>query len=222
MNRSVITTLRDFVPITALTREQALRIAELQATRFRILTDQRRPLLPTAAIADLRRIQVERMSPLPVSGATAWSEGRWLILLRASEPEGRQRFSLAHELKHILDHRFIDVLYEGIPEAQRHDFIEQVCDYFAGCLLVPRVMVRHLWSRGITDVGVLAAHFGVSQPAMQTRLAQIGLARPQPRCGVNNADWALHLFKSAGSSSASYKRSLHPAWCEPIAAGVPT
>jgi Zn-dependent peptidase ImmA (M78 family) len=221
MNRSVIASLRDFVPIKPLTREQALRIAELQATRFRTLTDQRRPLLPTEAIAELPRLQVEHMSPLPVSGATAWSDGRWLILLRGSEPQGRQRFSLSHEFKHILDHRFIDVLYEGIPETVRHDFIEQVCDYFAGCLLVPRVTLQQLWKSGVTDVGELATRFGVSQPAMQTRLAQTGLSRPHIRCGVNNADWALHLAKSAGSSSASYHRSLHPAWNESLLAGAP-
>jgi Zn-dependent peptidase ImmA (M78 family) len=222
MNRSVIASLRDFVPIKPLTREQALRVAELQATRFRVLTDQRRPLLPTEAIAELPRLQVERMSPLPVSGATAWSEGRWLILLRGSEPQGRQRFSLAHEFKHILDHRFIDVLYEGIPETVRHDFVEQVCDYFAGCLLVPRLVLRQQWAQGVTDVGELAARFGVSQPAMQTRMAQIGLSRPQARCSVQNPDWALRFIKSAGSSSASYMRSLHPAWREPVAAGEPT
>jgi Zn-dependent peptidase ImmA (M78 family) len=221
MSRSVITALRDFVPINPLTREQALRIAELQATRFRVLTDQRRPLLPTEAIAELPRLQVEHMSPLPVSGATAWSEGRWLILLRGSEPQGRQRFSLAHEFKHILDHRFIDVLYEGIPEPVRHNFIEQVCDYFAGCLLVPRVLLHQLWVQGVTDVGELGARFGVTQPAMQTRLAQVGLSRPQVRCGVHNAAWALHFTKSAGSSSASYNRSLHPEWNEHLLQGVP-
>jgi Zn-dependent peptidase ImmA (M78 family) len=221
MNRSVIASLRDFVPITALSRERALRIAELQATRFRALIDHREPLLPTEAIAELPRLQVERISPLPVSGATAWSEGRWMVLLRGSEPATRQRFSLAHEFKHILDHRFIDVLYEGIPESQRHDFIEQVCDYFAGCLLVPRITLRRSWADGVRDVGELAARFGVSQPAIQTRLAQVGLTGPSPRCGVDNADWALRFIKSAGSSSASYHRSLHPAWVEPAIEGAP-
>jgi predicted transcriptional regulator len=221
MKPSVITKLRDFIPITALTREKALRLAEMQATRFRVLTDNRQPLLPTDAIAELPRIQVERMSPLPVSGATAWSNGRWVVLLRGSEPTARQRFSLAHEFKHILDHRFIDVLYERIPEDQRHAFVEQVCDYFAGCLLMPRPLLRKLWKSGVHDVGQLAAEFGVSQPAIQTRLAQIGLTTPQTRCGVDNADWALPLIRSAGSSSASYNRSAHPLWVDALAEGVP-
>ena len=197
---TVVTKLRDFVPITPLSRERALRIAEMQATRFRVLTGHLGPYLPTSAIGELPYLQVEHISPLPVSGATEWSNGRWLILIRGSEPEGRQRFSLAHEFKHILDHRFIDVLYERIPKEHRHDFVEQVCDYFAGCLLVPRPMLRKLWKQGVTDVGQLAAEFGVSQPAIQTRLAQIGLGQPSARCGVGNGSWTLPFAKSADSS----------------------
>jgi hypothetical protein len=209
---TVVTKLRDFVPIAPLSRERALRIAEMQATRFRVLTGHCEPHLPTAAIAELPYLQVEHISPLPVSGATEWSNGRWLILIRGSEPEGRQRFSLAHEFKHILDHRFITVLYERIPADQRHDFVEQVCDFFAGCLLVPRPQLRKLWRQGMTDVGQLAAEFGVSQPAIQTRLAQIGLGQRSMRCGVGNDRWTLPSSKSADSSSASYHRRLHPSW----------
>ena len=40
------------------------------------------------------------------SAATQWSHGRWLILLNGAVSRGRQRWSLAHELKHILDHPF--------------------------------------------------------------------------------------------------------------------
>jgi hypothetical protein len=217
----VIASLRDFVPIKPLSREQALRIAELQATRFRVLTRQQGSLLPTEAIADLPRLHVTTLHPLPVSGATAWSDGRWMILLRASESEARQRFTLAHELKHILDHRFAKVLYQGIPAECRHDFIEQICDYFAGCLLVPRTLLRQFSSQGVTQAAELAARFGVSQPAIRTRLAQIGVSRPQTRCGVNNADWTLRYRRSAGSSSASYQRSLHRHWSEPVPLGVP-
>ena len=209
---TVVTRLRDFVPIAPLTRERALRIAEMQATRFRVLTGHCNPYLPSSAIEELPYIQVERISPLPVSGATEWSNGRWLILLRGTEPEGRQRFSLAHEFKHILDHRFIAVLFERIPSEQRRDFIEQVCDYFAGCLLVPRPMLRKFWKEGMTDVGQLAAEFGVSQPAIHTRLAQIGLGQRTMRCGVGNGRWTLPSTTSADSSSASYHRALHQAF----------
>src|SRR5262245_66697305 len=132
MNRGVITTLRDFVPIRPLTRHEAMRIAELQAQRFHELLGHDAPPLAEDSIAQLPRLQVERLSPLPVSGASHWAQGRWLIVLNGSEPSVRQRFSLAHEFKHILDHRFIDVPYQGVPIDQRAQWVEQRCDHLAG------------------------------------------------------------------------------------------
>lgn len=178
MTRSTLALLRDFVPIRPLTREEAMRIAELQAARMRELLGLDDDALPTSAIADLPRIQVEYVNALPVSGATHWANGRWLILINSSEPETRQRFSLAHEFKHILDHRFIDVLYQHIPEQDRSAYIEYICNYFAGCLLMPRRALKRVWGEGIQRPRRLAAHFDVSEAAVTVRLNQTGLARP--------------------------------------------
>lgn len=193
MSRGVLATLRDFVPIRPLTRTEAFRIAEMQATRFLALVGTNHAPVPETAIATLPKMDVQRHSPLPVSGATQWSNGRWLILLNGNEPTVRQRFSLAHEFKHIIDHRFIDILYSRIPERDRTDFIEQLCDYFAGCLLVPRSWLKHAWGNGIQRPADLAAHFGVSQQAVQVRLAQTGLIGPTRRCSRVSPTWSLPL-----------------------------
>ncbi len=206
MSRRVIATLRDFVPIRPLTRIEALRIAELQAVRFHELLELEDGVAPDAAFADLPRLQVEKISPLPVSGAAQWSNGRWLILLNASEPVVRQRFSLAHEFKHILDHRFIDVLYERVPNVDRGPFIEQVCDYFAGSVLVPRRWLKRTWSNGIQHPRELARRFGVSQAAITVRLNQTGIGRRPARCSRTSPDWALPTDPVAGSSGR-YHRS---------------
>ncbi len=76
------------------------------------------------------------MRGLPASGASQWASQRWLVLLNASEPRERQRFSLAHEFKHIIDHRFADLIYAKFPDLDRARIIEQLCDYFAACLLM--------------------------------------------------------------------------------------
>lgn len=206
MRRGVVARVRDLVPIRPLTRLEAMRVAELQAARFRELLELDDPCLPEEAIAGLPRVQVERMSPFPVSGATNWSHGRWLIVLNAAESATRTRFSLAHELKHILDHRFIDTIYEGTPQAERGRWIEQVCDYFAACLLMPRPMVKRLYYSGIQRLPELAARFQVSQQAMQVRLNQIGLVDPPARCGGLPRAWALRAARAAGSS-VRYHRS---------------
>lgn len=200
MSRSVIGSLRDFVPIRPLTRAEALRIAELQATRFLTLSGVTEPPVPERIIADLPRVQIERVRLLPVSGATEWTKGRWLVVLRASEPVTRQRFSLAHEFKHILDDRFVDVLYRGIPEAERGRFVEQVCDFFAGCLLMPRPWLKRAWaSLRIQRLPDLAEHFGVSEQAMEVRLSQIGLCTPRARCSRVETARSLIPTPAAGT-----------------------
>jgi Zn-dependent peptidase ImmA (M78 family) len=139
------------------------------------------PPVPQRVITDLSRIEVRRISPFPTSGAAHWVSGRWVIVLNAAEPVSRQRFSLAHEFKHILDHHFVRQLYGAIDPLDRGDWGEQVCDYFAGCLLMPRPWLKRAWAAE-QNLGQLARSFHVSQAAMSTRLSQVGL-RVQPRCG---------------------------------------
>lgn len=209
MSLGVVTQLRDIVPMRPLTRTEAYRIAELQAIRFheRVSTDS--PRLHERAITELPRLHVQRFSPLPVSGATEWSHGRWLVLLNGAEPLVRQRFSLAHEFKHIIDHRFIDVLYQRIPAAERAKFIESVCDYFAGCLLVPKIWLRRAWTEGIQRPHDLAAHFGVSEMAIQVRLTQTGLTEPHERCNRLNPNWTLPATRGPGTRRG-YRRTPTP------------
>lgn len=183
MNRGVIASLRDLVPIRPLRRLEAMSIAERQAHRFLALVGVDGPPVPEWAVADLPRVEVRRASPFPVSGATEWSSGRWLIVLNGGEPLGRQRFSLMHEFKHAIDHRFVDVIYRGIPQDEQAAWIEQLCDFFASCVLMPRPWVKRVYTSGTQRLVPLATRFGVSQTAMRVRLSQIGLVDPAPRCG---------------------------------------
>ena len=50
-----------------------------------------------------------------------------------------------------------------------------MCDYFAGCLLVPKTLLRSLWADGTRDTKTLARTFAVSPAAMRVRLRQTGL-----------------------------------------------
>jgi Zn-dependent peptidase ImmA (M78 family) len=179
---TTIATLRDCMPIRALTFAESLRLAELQASKFLALAGITDGTVPETAITALPRVQVERMSPAPVSGATQWSHGRWLIILNGSESRGRQRFSLAHEFKHVLDNPFIDTLYPAQGDMSSGERAEQVCDYFAGCLLMPRLWVKRAWTGGQQSPRSLARQFDVSAAAMSVRLRQIGLVHNDARC----------------------------------------
>lgn len=209
MTMGVVSVARDLVPIRPLRRTEALRVAELQATRFLAASGISEPPVSERIITELPRVQVERLKVFPHSAATHWASGRWLIVLKGSEARVRQRFSLAHELKHIIDHRFVDIIYNGVPDHDRHAWIEQVCDYFAGCLLMPRPWVKKAYYGGLQQLPKLAARFDVSQLAMQVRLDQIGLIEPRARCDRAPTRKALREVESAGSS-ALYHRQPKP------------
>ncbi len=180
--------LRGLVPPRRLTYREAERIAELQANRLRELLGLDQAELPDSAITDLPRLRVTRRSGLPVSGLTHWHNGRWLIALNASEPETRQRFSLCHELKHVLDHTTQQWTCWDEPWRSGAIKAERLADYFAGCLLMPKRHVKRLFGMQ-PDGTALADAFGVSLPAMTVRLSQLGLIDPVSRCQRTDARW---------------------------------
>jgi hypothetical protein len=176
-----ITVLRDLVPLRSLSLVEALAVAERQAAAFHKLLALNAPPFPDSAIAELPRITVERVRPLPLAAASQALPGRWAILINAADAPTRQRFSLAHEFKHVLDDPFIQIpLYPAIGGMTMTQRAEQVCNFFAGCLLIPRAWLRRVWAMGLQDVRMLAAVFEVSVTAMKVRLEQVGLTRPDP------------------------------------------
>ncbi len=179
---TLLADLRSVVPVRPLNRGEAMRVAELQAAKLLQAFALEEPPMAEEAIAGMPRIQVDRMSPIPVSGSAHWAKGRWVVILNGAEPLVRQRFSLAHELKHILDAPFDSILYPDSGGVSSHDRAEQVADYFAACLLMPKIWMRRAWTSGVQKLPTLARRFGVSQSAMQVRLLQMGLIDPPARC----------------------------------------
>jgi len=162
------------MPRRPLSTAEALKYAEAQASQLLIMSGVTEPPISEDIIAELPHILVERVAPARMQAAATWSHGRWLVLINGAMSRGRQRFSLVHEFKHILDHPLVGVLYRGHDDC----VAEQTCDYFAACLLMPRRWLRQAWSDGVRDVHVLARRFGVSPLAVKIRLLQIGLIRP--------------------------------------------
>jgi predicted transcriptional regulator len=178
----VIAAVRALMPHRALENHEARFIAERQARRLTQLLDLNGPIIDLGPIISLPRLDVRIRAGLPVSGFSEWSRSRWVIALNEDDHPTRQRFTLAHELKHVLDNPFIEVLYpdrNGRPSGRR---AEAICDYFAACLLMPRPAVKALWGVGYQRVDDLAGHFGVSRAAMGLRLHQIGLTSTRGRC----------------------------------------
>lgn len=177
---NVIRALRELIPARALTLNEAYVLAEKQASKLLQLLNIERVPVDVALIAQLPKIEV-RVQPrhrMPnLAGFSQWSNGRWLVVINQDNVEGRRRFTLAHELKHILDHTTGNVAYAtlgGGDKKKRERLIEQICDYFAACVLMPSTVVKKAWCSGIQDIQTLALHFKVSAAAMKVRLTYLG------------------------------------------------
>lgn len=120
------------------------------------------------------------------------------ILVNSAHHANRQRFTIAHELGHLVlhdtsqDRLFIDAqlrVYQraGEPSASAYTDPnslttpqeEREANFFAAALLMPATLVRHaafkatVWDEH--DVASLAQSFGVSEQAMSIRLQRLGI-----------------------------------------------
>jgi Zn-dependent peptidase ImmA (M78 family) len=181
----VLASLRVLTPKRQLQHWEALRIAELQADHlirhFQIETSA----VPEEIVSQLPRIRVIREHGLPVSGAAHWNGRHWIITLNGDEPISRQRFSLMHEFKHILDHAQPHHRYNDRGHLTA-DHAERVADYFAACVLMPKRVVKRLWFGGNQNIDLLANALAVSPRALRYRLDQLGLTETQGRCDRPN------------------------------------
>ena len=75
-------------------------------------------------------------------------------------------------------------------DSERHAIVEQICDYFAGCSLMPSPWIKRTYCSGVQYVPDLAKAFGVSRAAMTVRLSPTGLTDPTPRWLRTAGDWA--------------------------------
>ncbi len=180
---SVLTSLRALLPDRPVSIDTALLIADRQAERLLRLRGVTNAPVPAAIVAGLPRVTVEHDPELPrhaASGCSHWDNQRrcWVISVNPDEPATRQRFTILHEYKHIIDHYHpglsgrLPMTVYGLPP------VEYVAEYFAGCVLMPRRWVKTAYYHGVRRLEELADMFGVSTRAAEVRLAQLGLSEP--------------------------------------------
>lgn len=211
---SILTSLRTLIPQRACSFAEALGIAERQAAKLNQLIAATSPSYHVAGLTEHHLAQLPRIrivhEPLPVSGMSHWNGHAWIICLNADDAAVRQRFTLLHEFKHIIDHGRTHWLYTHLAPTRQATsrgknaapgctsaasggtdssvLAERAADYFAGCALVPRTALKQAWASGIQQPEHLADYFGVSEAAILVRLDQTGLSRssdtdlPPARC----------------------------------------
>lgn len=131
-------------------------------------------------------IRYERFDP-DVSGVLVRDKGGNVIGVQKSQSKARQRFTIAHELGHLLLHdgkvvhvdRAFRVNWRRDQEAEPHDVEEIEANAFAANLLMPGEMIEKvLGSRSLdledaTEIERLARVFEVSTQAMNFRMIQL-------------------------------------------------
>lgn len=183
---STLASLRAVIPHRQINYRESLQIAEIQARKLADFVADPNGI-HEHHIKGLPRIAVHHDELQFASGMSHWTGQQWVITIKKDDPLFRQRFTLLHEFKHIVDHGSARLLYCGNGAHTADEQAERVADYFAGCALVGRRELKSAWGQGIQRAEDLAAHFGVSIQAIRVRLSQTGLnliadRAPTPRC----------------------------------------
>jgi Zn-dependent peptidase ImmA (M78 family) len=178
---TILTELRGLVPNRRVTRTEAFVIAEQQATLLLSRAQINEAPVPSTIVTELPFVTVATRMPMASSGATKWIKPQWVVLLNGLEPVPRQKFSLGHELYHVIMHPYAAQFFVQPMTAADRRLIESLCDYFAGCLWMPRKYVKRDFARGMQDYVDLARHYAVSPQAMHVRLLQLGLTNSYGR-----------------------------------------
>jgi Zn-dependent peptidase ImmA (M78 family) len=149
------------------------------------------PPVPVEKLAKALGVRVE-YNPFDdeLSGMAFLRDGKPVIGVNANHHPNRQRFTIAHELGHILLHRsrldaavLVDKNKNFIPRdaisAEGTDPVEVEANAFASELLMPVKLVRQVLSESTRDLHddeyliALAKRFRVSLAALQFRLEKI-------------------------------------------------
>jgi Zn-dependent peptidase ImmA (M78 family) len=173
--------LRQLAPKRPLTYGESLQIARLQADRLRQWAEADNPDINLIWLISQHAIPVQFVPSHKLdeeSGLTTdLITGQLEMYINDNEPHLRQRFSLLHEFKHVIDFYDADVLHAKLGcgnEEAKGRMIEWACDEFAGNVLMPTILVKRLWFK-VQDLPTMANLFHVSVEAMATRLGKLGL-----------------------------------------------
>jgi Zn-dependent peptidase ImmA (M78 family) len=149
------------------------------------------PPVPVEKLAKALGVRVE-YNPFDdeLSGMAFVRDGKPIIGVNATHHPNRQRFTIAHELGHVLLHRsrleaavLVDKSKNFIPRdpmsAEGTDPVEVQANAFASELLMPAKLVRQVLSESTRDLHdddyliALAKRFRVSLAALQFRLEKL-------------------------------------------------
>ncbi len=171
--------LRGLVPFRKLTYQESLYFAEQQATVLLKLVHVYEPPIQVEKLVQEVGLAVEvRDDPTQSTPGRSYFDhdrGEWIITLNLGLGHYGRGFVIAHEIKHILDDGFGPTLYRPVDIMTTNQREEYVAQYFAACLVMPRLWVERSWRQGEQSVEAMAIQFSVAPACMRLRLEAKGL-----------------------------------------------
>lgn len=147
------------------------------AKRYLVETGIDRPPIPTDLVTqadDNLPIEVRQVSLKAHHGAVWRLSDCWIVQLNADDAPDRQRFTLYHEIFHIMAHCKANPVFKKESCHQEGSFNELLADHFAGVILTPFEWVRKIWPE-VKDISQMAATFNVPKPVMWFALKHLRL-----------------------------------------------
>ncbi len=139
-------------------------------------------------------VRLEQLDP-NVSGLLVRSPDRRVVIgVNAQHHPNRRRFTIAHEIGHLVLHKetpgvFVDehmVHFRADASSKQTDPKEVEANFFAAALLLPKEMLvadireRQLDAMDEVALKALTERYGVSQQALTIRLVNLGLLAGLP------------------------------------------
>lgn len=177
--RQAVSLLRDLIPHRRVSFLESMQIAERQATLLRELFEDPSPRFSERRLGLLPKLAIWQEEGIPISGASFWDGGQWVIDINTDEPPERQRFTVLHEFKHVIDHPHQAHLFSA-AQSTGNSQRELAADYFAACVLMPARQFKAAHRRFDGAVDRLAEYFGVHQGGILMRLSELGMVDDDP------------------------------------------
>lgn len=146
-----------------------------------------RELIDVLETHGIRVFMIDAHADPKFDGLAAVVNGLPVIVVGSNWPGDRQRFTMAHELGHLM---LADRLADDLDE-------ELACNRFAGAFLLPRhsalqELGRHRSYIELKELSLLKEEFGLSMSAALYRARDLGIVTPAWR------DEQARLFRSQG------------------------
>jgi len=116
-----------------------------------------------------------RQIPLKAHHGAIWQlNDCWVVQLNSNDTPARQRFTLYHEIFHILAHGRATPVFKKTSSSPEGSFNELLADHFAAIILMPEKQVKERWAE-VEDINQMATMFDVPRSVVWFALKHLSL-----------------------------------------------